>query len=230
MASNADIAAMLSEFVTLTTLQEESSQSFKVRAYEKAKLGLEAHSAPIGDLSVSQLTAISGIGKSTAGKIREFIDTGTVAKLDDLRAKYPPAFVELSRIPGLGPKSLKLLRSELQVENLEDLKRALDKQQIRHLPRMGEATEAKLAKAIDRLGLTGKDRRTPIADALPLAQRLTADLEALPSVKKVEFCGSLRRMSETIGDIDITVASNDPAEVMAAVVGHGEAAEGDSQR
>ena len=145
-----------------------------------------------------------------------------MAKLDDLRARYPAQFVELSRIPGLGPKSLKLIRSELGVENLEDLKRALDNQQIRDLPRMGATSEAKIAKAIDRLGLTGKDRRTPIADALPLAQRLTADLQALNSVTDARYCGSLRRMSETIGDIDITVASTDPVAVMDVVVNHPE--------
>ncbi len=222
MATNADIAAMLDELVTLTTLEEESSQSFKVRAYEKAKLALEAHGRDVTGLSAGELTKISGIGKSTASKIREYIDTGSVAKLDDLRTKYPPEFVELSRIPGLGPKSLKLIRSELNVENLDDLKRALDNEQIRELPRMGATSEAKIAKAIDRLGLTGKDRRTPIADALPLAERLTADLEALESVTAAQYCGSLRRMSETIGDIDITVASTDPAAVMDVVVNHHE--------
>lgn len=222
MATNADIAAMLNELITLTTLEEESSQSFKVRAYEKAKLALEAHGRDVTELSVNDLTKINGIGKSTAAKIREFVDTGSVTKLDDLQEKYPPEFVELSRIPGLGPKSLKLIRAELGVENLEDLKQALDKQQIRELPRMGATSEAKIAKAIDRLGLTGKDRRTPIADALPLAKRLTADLQALDSVTDAQYCGSLRRMSETIGDIDITVASTDPATVMNVVVNHAE--------
>ncbi len=213
---------MLNELITLTTLEEESSQSFKVRAYEKAKLGLEAFGDDVTQFSASQLTAIDGVGKSTAAKIREFLDTGTVAKLDTLREAYPPEFVELSKIPGVGPKSLKLMRRELGIQNLDDLKRALENQEIRNLPRMGAASEAKMAKAIDRLGLTGKDRRTPIADALPLAQRLTDDLAALPSVTAVQHCGSLRRMSETIGDIDITVASKKPAEVMDSVVNHAE--------
>ena len=213
---------MLNELITLTTLEEESSQSFKVRAYEKAKLGLEAFGDDVTQFSASQLTTIDGVGKSTAAKIREFLDTGTVAKLDTLREAYPPEFVELSKIPGVGPKSLKLMRRELGIQNLDDLKRALENQEIQNLPRMGAASEAKMAKAIDRLGLTGKDRRTPIADALPLAQRLTDDLAALPSVTAVQHCGSLRRMSETIGDIDITVASKKPAEVMDSVVNHAE--------
>ena len=216
---------MLDELITLTTLEEESPQSFKVRAYENAKLGIEAHGQDITELSAAQLTKIKGVGKSTAAKIREYLETGTVEKLDKLRTKYPPAFVELSKIPGLGPKTLKLVRSELGVEDVEGLRQAIAEEKLRELPRMGATSEAKIAKAIERLGLTGKDRRTPIADALPLAKRLVADLSALPEVAKVEYCGSLRRMSETIGDIDITVASKKPQAVMAAVVDHAEVAE-----
>ena len=225
MATNANVSAMLDELITLTTLEEESPQSFKVRAYENAKLGIEAHGQDITELSAAQLTKIKGVGKSTAAKIREYLETGTVEKLDKLRTKYPPAFVELSKIPGLGPKTLKLVRSELGVEDVEGLRQAIAEEKLRELPRMGATSEAKIAKAIERLGLTGKDRRTPIADALPLAKRLVADLSALPEVAKVEYCGSLRRMSETIGDIDITVASKKPQAVMAAVVDHAEVAE-----
>jgi DNA polymerase (family 10) len=216
------VSAMLAELITLTTLEEESSQSFVVRAYENARLGIEAHGDDITELSVGQLTKIKGVGKSTATKIRQYLETGSVDKIDKLREKYPPAFVELSKIPGLGPKTLKLVRSELGVEDVEGLKAAIAAEKLRELPRMGATSEAKIAKAIERLGLTGKDRRTPIADALPLAERLVADLLAMKEVSKAQYCGSLRRMSETIGDIDITVASKKPAAVMEAVVNHGE--------
>lgn len=225
MASNADVLAMLNELITLTTLKEESSQSFKVRAYENAKLGIEAHGSDVTKLTATELTKIKGVGKSTAAKIREYVDGGTVEKLEKLRAEYPPEFVKLSKIPGLGPKTLKLLRSKLGVEDVEGLKAAIADQKLRELPRMGEASEAKIAKAIDRLGLTGKDSRTPIAEAMPLALRLVDDLRALKEVSKADFCGSLRRMSETIGDIDITVASKKPAVVMEAVVNHNEVTE-----
>ncbi len=225
MASNADVLAMLNELITLTTLKEESSQSFKVRAYENAKLGIEAHGHDITGLTATELTKIKGVGKSTAAKIREYVEGGKVEKLEKLRVEYPPEFVKLSKIPGLGPKTLKLLRSKLGVEDVEGLRAAIADQKLRELPRMGEASEAKIAKAIDRLGLTGKDTRTPIAEAMPLALRLVDDLRALKEVSKAEFCGSLRRMSETIGDIDITVASKKPAVVMEAVVNHNEVSE-----
>ncbi len=225
MTTTPDVVAMLRELVTLTTLDEESAQSFKVRAYENALLGIEGHGGDITDLSLAELTAIKGIGKATATKIRELVETGRVAKIDALRESYPPAFVELSKIPGLGPKTLKLVRAELGVEDLDGLKAAIAAEQLRTLPRMGPTSEAKIAKAIDRLGLSGKDRRTPVAVARPLADRLVAEIGLVDGVTDVAFCGSLRRMSETVGDIDITVASTKPAEVMTAVRGHGAVAE-----
>ncbi len=222
MATNRDVLAMLSELITLTTLEEESPQSFKVRAYENAKLAIEAHGDDVTELKVGELTKIKGVGKATASKIRELVDTGSVDKVDKLREKYPPGFVELTRIPGIGPKTLKLVRSELGVEDVDGLRAAIAEEKLRTLPGLGETSEAKIGKAIDRLGLSGKDRRTPIADAMPLAERLVADLRDVAGVVDVAYCGSLRRMSETIGDIDITVSSKKPAKVMAAVVAHPE--------
>ena len=225
MATSRDILAMLNELAMLTTLEEESPQSFKVRAYENARLGLESDTRNIAELSQSELVKVKGVGKSTAAKIREFVESGEVEKLVKLREKYPPSVVELSRIPGLGPKTVKLVRAKLGVEDVEGLKAAIAEEKLRTLPGLGATSEAKIAKAIERLGLTGKDRRTPIADALPLAQRLVADLEELDVVERALHCGSLRRFSETVGDIDITVASSDGPAVMAVVANHPEAKE-----
>lgn len=216
---------MLDELIILSTLDEGSPQSFKVRAYEKAKLSLEADGRDLTALSAKELTAVDGVGKATASKIVEFVETGSVEKLDRLRVLYPPEFVELSRIPGLGPKTLALVRGELGVENIEQLKEAIAAEKLRTLPGLGETSEAKISKSIERLGLSGKDRRTPIADAFPLAERLVEDLLGLTTVLDAKFCGSLRRMSETVGDIDITVSSNDPLAVMEAVRTHGEASD-----
>ncbi len=223
MTSHRDVLQMLSELVTLTTLEEESPQSFKVRAYENARLGIEADGRDVTSMTVAELTKIKGVGKATASKIVELVTTGEVAKLSMLREKYPQSVVELSRIPGVGPKTLKVMRAELGIHDVESLKAAIEAEQLRTLPGLGATSEAKIAKSIERLGLSGKDRRTPIADALPLAVRLVEFLEALPMVTQAMHCGSLRRFSETIGDIDITVASDDGPGVMAAVVAHPEA-------
>src|SRR5690606_35901737 len=110
---NRDVTRMLSEMALLTTLEEGSPQAFKVRAYENARVAVESAGADVTTMSKAELTALKGIGSATADKILEFVTTGSLAKLDKLRERYPPAFVELTRIPGLGPKKLKLIRTEL---------------------------------------------------------------------------------------------------------------------
>lgn len=209
-----EIVALLRELAELTILDEENPQSFRVRAYENAVHGLEGRGDEIAAMSRAQLMKISGVGKSTADKIREYFDTKTIAKLDQLRAKYPPEYVQLSKIPGLGPKSLARLRKEFGVACVADLRAAIDSKRLRELSGFGAKSEEKLRQAIERLGMTGKERRTPIADAMPVARRLVAALEDMPEVVKARYCGSLRRFRETIGDIDIVVAATDSAPVM----------------
>jgi DNA polymerase (family 10) len=229
--SNRDVIAMLSELAALTALAEGSPQSFKVRAYENALGAIEGFGSDVAQLSKAELTSIKGVGGSTADKILEFLATGSVAKLEALRQTYPPEFVQLTKIPGLGPKTLATIRAELGVEDLEGLKAAIEAQQLRDLPGLGKTSEEKIARAIERLGLHGKDRRTPIVEALPLARDLVADLERLPGVEQALHCGSLRRFSDTIGDIDIVVATTEARPVMdhvaawplaSQVIGHGD--------
>jgi DNA polymerase (family 10) len=225
MASRLDHLRMLAELAKLTSLDEGSPQAFRVRAYENAIHGLQGHTGEISGMDKEQLTSISGIGPSTADKILEFESTGRVAKLDTLREKYPPAFVELSKIPGLGPKTLKLLRSELGVEDIDGLRAAIAEERLRDLPGMGKISEEKIGRAIERLGLHGKDRRTALVEALPLARALAARFGALPSVSAAVPCGSIRRFSETVGDIDIVVITDDPASVASFVLEIPEASE-----
>src|SRR5690606_38932010 len=136
-----DVLQMLAELARLTTLEEGSPQSFKVRAYENAIAGIEGAGVDVTSMSKAELTKLKGIGGATADKILEFVGTGTVAKLEKLRSAYPPAFVELTRIPGLGPKTLKLIRSELGVEDLDGLKEAIAAERLRELPGLGKTSE-----------------------------------------------------------------------------------------
>jgi DNA polymerase/3'-5' exonuclease PolX len=212
-----EIIGVLRELGELTLLDEQNPQSFRVRAYENAVHGLEDVHTPISEMTESQLVKVSGVGKSTAKKIREYFETGKVEKLDQLRVKFPPAYVELSKIPGLGPKGLAKLRAQLGIENLADLRAALEAQTIRTLSGFGAKSEQKLAHAIERLGMTGKNRRAPIADAMAVATQVLGVLEAMPEVERAQYCGSLRRLRETIGDVDIVLASVDPAPVMARI-------------
>jgi DNA polymerase (family 10) len=215
VAGNDSLAALFRELVQLTVLEEGSSQSFRARAYENALEAIRSHAGELKALSEAELRRIDGIGDSTAKKIREYFDAGRIAKLEDLRKKYPPEFVELSRIPGLGPKTLLRLRAELGVNKLEDLRAAIEAKKLRGMHGLGEKMEAKLAQAVERLGEHGKDKRRPIAEAMPIARELVAALQALPGVEQAQYCGSLRRLRETVADVDIVVAA--PAKAAASV-------------
>ena len=215
---NGQVARLLQELADLTKLEDGSPQSFRVRAYEKAVGAVNEMPADVAGMSVAELVTVDGIGKSTATKIREYVDTGSIAKLEGLRASYPPELVELTRIPGLGPKTVILLRDQLGVGSVDQLRAAIESHQLRDLPGLGARSEEKIAKSIERLGLAGKQRRTPIIEALPVANELVATIGAMPQVRRIEYCGSLRRFRETIGDIDILVASNDPEPIMDAFV------------
>jgi len=217
MAARSDsLVALFREMARLTVLDEGSPNAFRARAYENALEAIASHRGDLSALSEKELLAIDGIGASTAKKIREFFQTGTITKLEGLRKKYPPDFVELGKIPGLGPKTLLRLRSELGVENLEGLRAALEGKKVRELRGLGEKVEEKLLQAIARQETSGKDQRRPIAEAMPIARELVAALEALPAVERAQYCGSLRRLRETVADVDIVVASTEPAAVREA--------------
>lgn len=207
---------MLRELVELTMLDEGDPQSFRVRAYESAIQGLESHGGELNLLDKKALQTIEGIGKSTAEKIRELLETGKVEKLVGLREKYPASLVALLQIPGLGPKAIRRLRAELGVESIDDLTRAVSEHKLRELKGFGPKSEEKLAQALVRR-LEQNASRTPISVALPLAERLVARLQGVPGVSHASFCGSLRRFSETVGDIDLVVVAADSEPVMEAV-------------
>jgi DNA polymerase (family 10) len=213
-----DVLDMLRELAELTQLDEGSPQSFRVRAYESAAQAIANEASDLGRLTPEELQQIHGIGKSTAAKIRELLETGRVAKLEALRAKHPRSVVELLRIQGLGPKALARLRADLGVGSLDDLKRALAEHRVRELPGFGARSEEKLEEALARLAAQGPLDRTPISVALPLATRIVERLRQVPGVTHAEYCGSLRRFSETVGDVDVVVAARDPEPVMEAFV------------
>jgi DNA polymerase (family 10) len=215
----ADILDMLREMEELTTLDEGDPASFRVRAYENATRAVEAYPGDPSSLTVAQLQKIEGIGKATAAKIRELVDTGRVTRLDELRAKHPASLVALLHVQGLGPKNVNRLRAELGVLSIDDLKKAVAEHKLRGLKGFGEKSEEKLAHTLERIVGEGGEKRTPISVALPVAERVVERMLAVPGVKRAAYCGSLRRFSETIGDVDVVVAADDAGPVMDALVG-----------
>jgi DNA polymerase (family 10) len=212
-----DVLDMLRELAELTLLEEQNPQSFRVRAYESAAQAINAQATDLGKLTVKELLGIEGIGKSTAEKIRELLETGQVARVEALREKHPREVVALLSIQGLGPKAVARLRSELGVQSLDDLRRALSERRLRDLRGFGPKSEEKLKLAVERLDEQGALSRTPISIALPHAERIIAHLRGVPGVDQVIYCGSLRRFSETIGDIDIVVTATAAEPVMEAL-------------
>jgi len=213
-----DILDMLRELAELTILDEGDPQSFRVRAYENAAHAIAAQATDLGRLNPKDLQKIENVGKSTADKIRELIETGKVAKLELLRQKHPASVVALMRLPGVGPKAVARLRAELGVQTIDDLRAALSAHKLRALRGFGEKSEEKLARALERLDEAGAMDRTPISVALPLANKLVARLRDIAGVTDAVACGSLRRFSETIGDVDIVVVSDSAGPVMEALV------------
>ncbi|MGI9667413.1 MAG: DNA polymerase/3'-5' exonuclease PolX [Acidimicrobiia bacterium] len=218
-ASNEAIVAALRQLVAYTQLEDGRSQSFRTRAYEKAIDAISVRTDDVGAMSVAELKSIDGVGDSTARKIVEFSQNGSIGKVDRLKEKFPPTMLELMRIPGLGPKTVLALQDHLGVTDVAGLEQAIADEQLRTLPGLGVKSEKKISESIQLLGIHSDETRTPIFDAMRIARRIVAELERTGLSVNIGYAGSLRRLDETIGDIDILVVADDAAEISAAFQG-----------
>ncbi len=210
-----ELVAQLDELRRLTILDDQNPQSFRARAYDRAVRRLRDSNEDLAALPEAELLRRDGIGKAIAAKMREFFDTGRIAKLETLRERFPPAVQQLAQVPGVGPKTLARLRAELGIEDVEALRAAVEQGALRNVAGLGHKSEQMLRRGVQRVGAAGKDRRQPIARVLPEAELLVAELAGLPGVAAASYCGSLRRLRSTIADLDILVAASDPRPVMA---------------
>ncbi|MDA2979172.1 MAG: DNA polymerase/3'-5' exonuclease PolX [Actinomycetota bacterium] len=214
--SNESVVAMLRQLVAYTQLEDGQSQSFRTRAYEKAIDAIVGTSGEVADMSPSELKAIPGVGDSTAQKIHEYVQKGSVSKVDRLKERFPATMLELMKIPGLGPKTVLALQEQLNVVDVAGLEQAIESESLRSLPGLGKKSEEKIALSIKLLGIHSEETRTPIFDAMRVAKRVINDLQRTDAVDQIAYAGSLRRLSETIGDIDILVTSSSQADVISA--------------
>ncbi len=220
---NADIAKAFGEIADLLEIQQ--ANPFRVRAYRNAarfvgELGREVR------LMVERgedLTDLPGIGDDLAGKMREIVQTGTCRALERLRGELPPAITELLRVPGLGPKRVRTLWHELDVQTPEQLARAARDGRIRMLHGFGERTEANILQAVE--AHLSKARRVKLAIASQYAESLVRWIEGARGVIRVEVAGSYRRMRETVGDLDILVTASADSDVMQRFVRYDEVAD-----
>ena len=187
---------------------------FKINAYIEAARRIENLSIPIENLAKEgKLTEIKGIGEGIAKKIIQYLETGKIDKLEEAKKQIPETLIELLNIPGVGPRGAYTLYKKLGIKNIEDLKKAALEGKIRELDGFGPKKEENILKALQD-AKKKEARRINLGVALPIAEYVKEDLINGTSIDKIEICGSIRRMKETIGDIDILVTSNNPNEVM----------------
>lgn len=204
--SNLDVAAALHELADL--LEIDGGDRFRVLAYRRAADAVRGLGRDVSAMSEAELVAVHGIGKATAAKARELLTSGSIAVLEDLRGKYPPGVLEMTRLAGLGPKKALILHAALGVESLDELKAALLAGRLQGVPGFGPASEENLLRSLERHSTL--ERRVPLGEALMVAEDLLETLRRLPGVARASYAGSLRRMRDTIGDVDLLVATQDP--------------------
>jgi len=210
--TNEELEELFNEWADLIRIS--GGDPFRARSYEKAAAALGAYPKDVASLDEKALQAIPTIGKSMAARIREYVDKASLHELEDLRELVPPGVRELTRIPGLGPKKAVLLNQELGVSNIDELVVAIGEHKLRGIKGLGPKTEENIARNIEQFQQHGD--RVQLNVALSLAEELVAGLAECTAVQEVTYCGSLRRMRETIGDVDILAASNDVEAVMNA--------------
>ena len=208
MSTNSELARIFSEMAAVLEITGENV--FRVNAYSNVARVIGDMTTDLRELATEKkkLTAIDGIGDGTAKKIMEFCETGRVKEHDELIAKVPPGVIQLTRLPGVGPKTAKMLWEKCGITDLQTLREKIDCGALAGLPKLGEKTITNIKQSLEFLAKSSE--RTRLGDAMPLAENLIEFLNSVEGVKRIEFAGSLRRGAETIGDIDLLACTSDP--------------------
>lgn len=203
---NAEVASLLGRIAELLELQ--GGDRFRVHAYSEAARVVGAMAEDVERYwQEGRLDEIRGVGPSIAGKIADYLAHGKSAYLAELEASVPSGAVAISNIPGLGPKRARLIAERLKITSVSDLIQAAEEQRIRELPGLGAKSEEQILREARRVGQ--RTQRIPLYIAWPLAEAMADALRTHPAVQQVEPAGSIRRRKETIGDLDLLVASDD---------------------
>ena len=202
MSTNTELAAMFHTIATVLEIKGENA--FKVNANTKVARVLEDLVEDIA--SIEDVSTIAGIGKSSAKKINQYIQTGCMSEYEELLASIPNGLLDVMNVQGLGPKTVRLLWQEIDVADIPSLRKAIQSGRLESLPRMGQKTIQNITESLDFLAINAQ--RTRLGIAMPIAKELESILEQLEGVTKASYAGSLRRGQETIGDIDILVSSS----------------------
>ncbi|NHC40828.1 DNA polymerase/3'-5' exonuclease PolX [Bacillus sp. MM2020_1] len=192
-------------------MELKGENPFKVSAFRKAATALEADERSVTE--IEDFTAISGIGKGTAAVMDEYIKEGSSSVLKELKEEVPRGLIPLLQLPGLGGKKIAKLYKELHIVDVSSLKKACEAGQVQALAGFGKKTEEKILSAIANVG--SRPERLPLAYMLPIAEQIEATLADTPDIHQFSRAGSLRRMRETIKDLDFIIATTQPEQVRA---------------
>jgi len=215
--TNDQVERALQEYADLLSIVGDDP--YKPRSYEKAARAVGGFPDDLAGLDERGVLAIPGVGKSIAAKVTEYLRTGSFAELDALRAQVPGGVLAMTRIPGFGPKKAMVAHAELGIGSVEELVAAAERGELATLKGFSRTTERNVIEGVRRL--SADSGRVLVSEALEVAEDLLERLRAIPGVRRAAYAGSLRRMAETVGDVDLLVASDRADRVMDAFVGYG---------
>ncbi len=218
--NNAEIAAAIEEVGVLYEL--DGAVRYRVLAYSTAGKAIRESPVSVAELSrAGRATEIPGVGKTLAEKIAALLETGEIPAAVKLKAKFPPTLIEVTRVPGVGPKTARLLFEELGVTSLEDLKEAAEEEKIRDVKGLGPKAEENVLASLERLGEPGEGPgRLLLSKVRPIAEELAAALREHPGADRVEVAGSVRRWAETCKDIDLIATAEEPKALSEHLAAH----------
>jgi DNA polymerase (family X) len=216
---NVTIARLLDE--TAALLEIDAADPFRIRSYRRAAEAVEQQTQQLAEIAQDPkaLLAIPGIGKGMAANVRDLVATGSMPLRDELLTKYRPTMLDLLRLPGMGPKTVALLWSALEISDIDALEAAAKAGHLATLPRFGQKLIDKITKGIE--DYRKNSGRFRIDDADETAARIAALIFQFPGIDTVTPAGSLRRGRETVGDLDLLVTG--PAcepDIVSAAVEH----------
>jgi DNA polymerase (family 10) len=209
--TNAEIAAALEELGILYEL--DGAVKYRVLAYSTAANAIRESPVAVAELAAQgRATEVPGVGKTLAEKIDALIETGEIPAAVKLKAKFPPTLIEVTRVPGVGPKTARRLFEELDICSMEDLKAAAEGERVRDVKGLGPKAEENILAALERLGEPGEGPgRLLLSKVKPIAEELAEALREHPASDRVEVAGSVRRWAETCKDIDLIATAEEPA-------------------
>ena len=212
---NNQITEVFNNIADILEIKEENP--FRIRAYRKAAQSIERLTVDIETLARRDaLNEIPGVGKDLAKKIKEYLASGKMSDYEKLKQEVPGDIFKFMEIPGVGPKTAKLLYEKLKIKDIDQLKKLALAHKVSGLPGLKEKTEENILRGIELI--EKYKERLDIGGAWAIAQQIVEKLKELPEVKRISPAGSLRRMKEAVRDIDILVTSHKPDKVMDAFV------------